>query len=158
MSAVQPPGVQALRQNVFEAAIAAAGLISAVAYWLGDRQASSPAITHALGVWQNVWYILYFLGGLFVLSGLLTYGRVIRAGRLCVKGDGRVELAGLVFLCVALLVNAIAIFHYVGYTTTTMLTFATLVIACVVRGYLILTHQRKVVYAPELSNQGRIVE
>jgi len=133
----EPTVVTTLYANAWEMLIAAAAVISSVAFFINPGAVTSPALHATLRGWDWAWYGLYLLGGLFIISGLLLHGRTVRIRGRIIAGDGRVELAGLSFFGTALLVNVIAIIHFGFAGTVGMLTFLCLLLACIARARVI---------------------
>lgn len=85
-----------LLANIFEAASGFAGALGGASYFLDQHSLLDASIGHALQHLAAAWSILYFLGGVLIVVGLLG-------------GSLRVELAGLCLFFPAALTEGVAI-------------------------------------------------
>lgn len=141
--------VSPLYANAFEAAIAFAAMVTALVFVFNPHDPQA-AVARQLGGWAWLWNILYGVGGFGVLVGLVVHGRNVSVWGKRVAGDGRVELAGMICLTTALLVNFISISR-VTLNAPSTATFAALVIAFCARIRVIM----KARAAPDLTGTDR---
>lgn len=139
---VKPTRFYALYANAWEAAIALAAVVTAVAFWFDPNGAETAPLANVLGGWDDVWYMLYGVGGAMVLLGLLLHGRQVFFRGVRLIGDGRVELSGLVLIATAIVVNVVAIANAGFLRTPSVATYAGLLVACFLRGRTLMAERK----------------
>jgi hypothetical protein len=133
-SGMSNPKFAYLYAHAFEALIALAAIISGVSFFVhtNEHMAQTPLGRALPGMWDDVWNLAYVLGGTLILIGLTFVTKRIKLY------DGNYiygpasELAGLIILASAVLINATAILIEVGVIGSSMLHLA-VVIACALR-------------------------
>lgn len=104
----------------FEAAIALAAFISAIVYWSQPDAAAASAIGQTAATLTPYWEVLYGVGGLLVILGLLQ--------------SLRVEAAGLSLFIAAVAIQSITIVDFRGLTgVASAMTFAAIALAGIIR-------------------------
>lgn len=112
--------------NSFEAWIAVAAVLTSARFFLDPtaRLEDTP-VGVAFAPWDTVWSVLYLLGGLGILLGLWL-------------GRGDLEVAGLMFLSGALVIQSIATVMLLGRTAIVGITlYVSVILACQARAWLI---------------------
>lgn len=116
----------------FECAIAVTGIASFLAWLIAPSEVEMAAVGQTAPGLLPVWECMFAAAGAGILGGLLL--RSIR-----------VEVAGLVLLTAALLINAISIVNFSGATgATSAATFTALVLASVSRAWFLIQGWRRV--------------
>lgn len=109
----------------FELWIALAAIVTAATYVIAPELLKFSALGREVDVLGVVWSAMYAGGGLSIFYGLL-------------RPSLRFELAGLCLLGTAAAVNAVAIYALCGPSGLgSSLTYASLLPACAMRGYLV---------------------
>jgi hypothetical protein len=145
---LRPKNLDYMKARPYETAISFVFIVSALVYFTGG-DTSSPVLAHALGdlKWIMVlWNIMWGLGGLFMFSGLAYPDSKFRSRYVEIDGIA-LELCGVIFATVALLIYLIAIVAIVGLSPATS-TLLALVLAGAYRAWAITARpQRVTLYA-----------
>lgn len=115
--------------NGFEAWIAIAAVLTAVRFFLDPSAVlDETPVGITFGPWDTIWTFGYLFGGLGILSGLWV-------------GRGDFEVAGLMFMSGALLVQSIATAILLGGAAIVGVTlYLSVVTACLARAWLIVRY------------------
>lgn len=117
--------------NSFEVLIAVLCGISAIAHLLVPNHLNDSPMGEAAAVVRFAWVVLLASAGGFIFSGLWS-------------GKAHLEVAGLIFLSAACAIQAVAVLFVVGSAAlTTIVIFAAVAWACLVRARIIIEASRR---------------
>lgn len=147
--------VQYLMLHGFEAAVAIAAIISGLAFFtpVGNLGTSSAGILLSPSTWEYLWNAMFLIGGLLTIFGLGFPTSNFVRGRFHTQGASA-EVAGLIFLSGALLVNVVATVAERGVTPGIFTLFA-LCVATLLRVYFVVKRDEVVVVASVGSPRSR---
>jgi hypothetical protein len=132
--------LQSLRAHRFEASVALWCIVLSLIHFVNPAAIAETVVGFRASPWDVIWQTFYFVGGWFALAGLAFNHRwVIRRWR--IQGVA-VELAGLILLCTAMLVNGLLYLHDSADFHGGLITLLCTLIASIDRGMSIVIHRK----------------
>lgn len=118
-----------LAANSYEAFVAVSAIIAGIVFFGHPDSLVDSSVGRTIHPFDFAWNALYFLGGVLNFSGLIVNRDTFKVLGREISGYA-MELAGITFLSVAVLVNAITALSVGGFTSVTATYIALVASGC----------------------------